>query len=138
MIKINMEKYIKEAKQIFKVGDKVYHIEYGWGEVYHQERINFPVCVKFREDEIMTFTLDGRETSESKQSLLSFTEYTLQGFSQERPIELPEIGELCLVSDSGRDWYCIKFGGYNPKVTDPYTSLNGDGWRYIKRIKILD
>ena len=135
-----MEKYIEESKQIFKVGDKVFDFSYGWGNIVeYSERINarYPIKVEFG-DETEEYTKEGCLYDGVTNPTLSFTEYTLQGFSQERPIELPEVGELCLVSDSGRDWYCIKFGGYNPKVTDPYISLNGDGWRYIKRIKILD
>lgn len=78
-------------KQIFKKGDRVYHHKYGWG--------TFNYYAKYaREKTIITFTeckvVFDNTPEESKdygfsivyESELSFTEYSLQGFSQERPI----------------------------------------------------
>lgn len=128
-------------EEIFKLGDRVFHIEYGWGVVRFNESVNFPLLVKFNEGEVISFTLDGREMEESKQPLLSFTEYTLQGFSQERQIVLPEFGELCLVrSKDNEDWICEYFQCLND--LGEYVTMNGDSdisyWSQIKRIKILD
>lgn len=65
-------------KQIFKIGDKVYNHKYGWGKVISRGKFNrVPLYVVYFND--VTGWFD--ETS------LSFTEYTLQNFSQERPIE---------------------------------------------------
>jgi len=132
----------------FKKGDRVYHIEYGWGVVIeygwgvvieNDNGISFPILVEFASDLICSFTLDGRESTESKSSTLSFTEYTLQGFSQERPIELPKIGELCLVRDIDNDiWIARIFVGYNSSDDFPYTTEGGAGYKQMKRIKILD
>lgn len=125
----------------FKEGDRVYHIEYGWGEVGYTPSINFPLVVAFSEDEVMSFTLDGRETTESKQSLLSFTEYTLQGFSQERPIELPEVGELCLVRHEDdnawlvREFVEYRYGLFICRAVHSQFEME---WKQMKRIKILD
>ena len=127
---------------IFKVGDKVYHIEYGWGVVIKNDNgISFPILVEFASDLICSFTLDGRESTESKSSTLSFTEYTLQGFSQERPIELPQAGELCLVRDYNDDtWLAREFAEYRNGLFI-CQAVHGQGeveWKYMKRIKILD
>ena len=122
----------KEEKSVFKVGDKVYHFTHGWGII---DVLDSFVTVSFNDKKIHF---------NHNTQLLSFTEYTLQGFSQERPIELPvefpEDGELCLMRDSNEDkWQCKVFYKYiiNPKgnifVTD-----EGEGFNQIKRIKILD
>ena len=75
---------------IFKVGDRVYDIRFGWGTVKHiQEDVSsyFPVNVLFDNDKSQNFKFYSSEFDEEKYTnLLSFTEYTLQGFSQERPI----------------------------------------------------
>ncbi|GIM52013.1 hypothetical protein CAPN004_10430 [Capnocytophaga cynodegmi] len=65
-------------KQIFKKGDRVFDIRFGWGKVIKEEKgkieVDFPrkqCCAFYNKSNIAT---------------LSFTEYTLQGHSQERPI----------------------------------------------------
>ena len=128
---------------VFKVGDKVFHFQYGWGEVTKiDEEGTFPILVFFTNNDgnevTASFTLDGRYFENSIQTL-SFTEYTLQGFSQERPIKLPEVGELCLVRDyDGEEWKVVTFKEYNSRDKYPYVSINGTGWKQMKRIKILD
>jgi hypothetical protein len=118
----------KMKKEIFKVGDRVYHYTYGWGEVTSHEEDKI-ITVKFSDDTI-TF-IDGK--------LLSFTEYTLQGFSQERPIVLPKIGELCLVRDiDNHSWSVRKFAGYIPNAEFPYVTEDDVSYTQMKRIKILD
>lgn len=76
-------------KQIFRKGDKVFDVIYGWGkvtEVYcHQDR-NYPVSVEF-ENSIIKYTHDGKWNTADSYSRLSFTEYGFDDrFSQERPI----------------------------------------------------
>lgn len=77
------------SKQIFREGDKVFDIRYGWGEVI---RVYNDTCisVKFKK-ECNTFScmyrFNGLRGDNDDIPLLSFTEYTLQGFSQERPID---------------------------------------------------
>ncbi len=115
-------------KEIFKVGDRVYHYTYGWGEVTSHEEDKI-ITVKFSDDTI-TF-IDGK--------LLSFTEYTLQGFTQERPIVLPEVGGLCLMKDyDSQTWKCVEFKGYDKTKTFPFVSVNNFSYQEMKRIKILD
>jgi hypothetical protein len=114
---------------MFKVGDKVYHIKYGWGIITDYTRalmrVEFTNTVQY-------FEIDDK--------LLSFTEYTLQGVSQERPIELPEVGEECLVRDDDEDLWVLKcFMGYYPSLEKPFvTSPRNVYFKQLKRIKILD
>ena len=128
---------------VFKIGDKVFHICYGWGEVIKVDSDKrFGLIIMFNYKDVESeecFSLDGKEFEFDLRSILSFTEYTLQGFSQERPIILPEVGELCLVRDSpDHFWIAKTFGSYNPKNTFQYTMVDKLSYRYIKRIKILD
>jgi len=73
---------------IFKVGDKVYNHRHGWLTLTYAVEDNYWYALDEKKNMIY-FNF----------SELSFTEYTLKGFSQEKPIELPEIGEMCLFSD---------------------------------------
>ena len=135
-------------KEIFKVGDKVYHISYGWGIVKSIDIGSFPVIVSFEikgyDSYNISFSKDGIETSEDKTSLLSFTEYTLQGFSQERPIELPEVGEDVLVYDGyNSEWILRQFQRYVKCSVYPFHVTDRDSflssqYSKMKRIKILD
>jgi hypothetical protein len=128
---------------VFKEGDKVFCIIHGWGTVIKISKTgSFPILVLFTNndgDEVTSsFTLDGRYFENFTQ-LLSFTENTLQGFSQERPIELPEVGELCLVRDyDGCEWKAVIFKVYYPNNEYPYYSERNIGYKQMKRIKILD
>lgn len=126
-------------ENIFKVGDRVFHIEYGWGKVTFEADNNnyYPIEVQFK-DYKTSFTKDGREAIRYR-PMLSFTEYTLQGFSQVKPIVLPEVGELCLVRDSSEsNWICYEFFEYDPKHNYPFLLQNGLRYKQLKRIKILD
>ena len=80
-------------KQTFEKGDRVFHYLKGWGEIVHLytdnwEEVddNYTVCVvKF----------DSREglehfTKYLATKMLSFTEYTLQGFTKEKPVNYEE------------------------------------------------
>lgn len=74
-------------EQIFKVGDKVFDINYGWGKVINYIPSSlYPIGVVFNEDDssiITQYTKNGF-LSGYKYPTLSFTEYTLQGFSHKR------------------------------------------------------
>jgi hypothetical protein len=118
-------------KEIFKVGDRVYHIDHGWGEVTEANNNVLFVLFNIHNKKIMFRNLDK----------LSFTEYRLQGFSQQRPIELPEVGELCLVRDHGNEsWTCGEFQGYrkSSNLFEVKIGIFTICRKHIKRIKILD
>ena len=73
---------------MFKVGDKVYCVINGHGFVKEIKcNVNFPVYVEFENDFTEQYTPDGRILYKNSIPTLSFTEYTLQGFTQERPNE---------------------------------------------------
>ena len=126
-------------ESIFKVGDRVFSIHYGWGEVnekiYNDDEHDFYVAFKTKSQLVeVAYTKDGREY-DVEQPTLSFTEYTLQGFSQERPIVLPEVGELCLFRRCDTDkWFVGNFKKYKDGLY--YSELHY--WEQCKRIKILD
>jgi hypothetical protein len=127
-------------KTIFKVGDKVFHLQHGWGEVtIIDTEESYPITVCFNNNEMYRFTKEGRVNSWEKTPTLSFTEYTLQGFTQERPIVLPEVGELCLMRDFDDEvWTAVIFKSYNKDEKYPFISDVYEGYKQLKRIKILD
>lgn len=122
-------------KVIFKKGDRVYCVINGHGVVVDIEECSeFPVRVDTKNESDIGYTHDGRYYKHSTPTL-SLTEYTLQGFSQERPIELPEFGELCLVKDfKDSVWKAREF----KKFTTHFLDTSGERWDEFKRIKILD
>ena len=70
---------------IFKKGDRVFLHVYGWGKIID---VDFDLKVKFESLDCNKYF--DHETSK----LLSFNEYKLVGFSQERPEELPNKGDI--------------------------------------------
>ena len=76
-------------KQTFEKGDRVFHYLKGWGEIVHTysdnwEEVddNYTVCVvRFESSEELEHFTKYLATK-----TLCFTEYTLQGFSQEKPL----------------------------------------------------
>lgn len=80
---------------VFKVGDRVYHHKYGWSTIAHIDKI-----IKVNFDNNYSITFDNNDLV-----FLSFTKYTLEGFSQERPWEpeIPEIGEWAFFWDDGQN-----------------------------------
>jgi hypothetical protein len=122
---------INNMKTVFKVGDKVYDARYGWGEVTDITNNKlYPIVVKYDNDN-NTYTFDGRHTKSNLIPTLSFTEYTLQGFSQERPEILPERGDVVWARDNDKcDWTCAQFmwkekGVYRTTAIDPFNDENG-------------
>ena len=104
-------------KTIFKEGDKVFDIQYGWGIVKRIDfDANYPIFCRFDNDK-QCYSIDGKIISGAIPTL-SFTEYTLEGFSQERPEELPKPGDVVWVRDNEWDnWmitYFRRFSSYGP------------------------
>jgi hypothetical protein len=118
---------------IFKTGDKVYDHAYGWGEVVRstQEMSYYPVVAVFGKLSF-TYTLEGSSIKD-KASTLSFTEYTLEGFSQVRPKEpIPfNKGDVCYFSDHIQGgWATNIIVSINKDYEDkPFCS--GANWRYL-------
>lgn len=117
---------------IFKKGDKVFAHIFGWGKViYVDNKDEFGVGVKFDGEREESFTYDGRYYLREPK-ILSFTEYTLEGFSQERPEELPKKGQIVWVRDEFPSIWRI--GHFYDKVDNKYqvtTACAGlDGWTH--------
>jgi hypothetical protein len=121
-------------KQIFKAGDKVFDIRYGWGLVVSVNMLTdyWPVEVLFdgKEELLEEYTFDGRAYI-NYEPILSFTEYTLEGFSQERLEELPKKGDIVWVRDVFPSEWII--GYFFKKEGDNYFSSphpKPTGWTY--------
>jgi hypothetical protein len=104
-------------KTIFKEGDKVFDIQYGWGIVKRIDfDANYPIFCRFDNDK-QCYSIDGKIISGAIPTL-SFTEYTLEGFSQERE---PKKGQPVWVRDSSADsWLISQFISYSPLSSYPY------------------
>jgi hypothetical protein len=128
------------SNQTFKEGDNVFHAAYGWGKVMsidEEDKLECPVEVEFYNWGCETFTDDGR-TMPGYPMVLSFTAYTLEGFSQERPEELPTKGQIVWVRDwEGQSWFIAHYvqkskDGYYVTHGDPLSiHLNGSTYRYL-------
>ena len=103
-------------KTVFRLGDRVYEgVRFqSWGTIIETNiRDPFPFIVKFDNlDNVISFTLDGKNIIYDQRSTLSFTEYDLVkgGFSQERPEILPERGDVVWVrNDKDGKWRIAHF-----------------------------
>lgn len=70
---------------MFSVGDRVYDIEFGWGEVIEIDEFKeLPIKVDFKKhgNRCVGYTYDGRLGHKSKLKRLSYEQYSLCGFSQ--------------------------------------------------------
>jgi DNA-directed RNA polymerase subunit RPC12/RpoP len=96
----------ENMKSVFKKGDKVFHINYQWGEVESVESIK---SARVMFNGILRLV---------DINLLSFTEYTLQGLTQEKPFE-PEIGKFYWFWNEGAiENNCVGRGKYLGKSND--------------------
>jgi hypothetical protein len=120
----------KMNTQIFKVGDRVFDALYGWGEVINCDGYgSFPVIVYFDKGNKSWYTLDGRVYLESNPTL-SFTEYTLEGFSQQR--SKPEIKFPC-TGMFGEKGFGVCVGKNN---LEHYICELGDAWSTFKPMSL--
>lgn len=123
----------------FKLGDAVYDYRSGWGNVtkIRSNNYTYPVVVDFGGNiNDVEYTECGKFNKDDINPTLSFTEYTLQGFSQERPIELPEVGEEIMVSDNGVNWIIKKFKEYQKRFDDyPIHVESGSNYKFFKRLR---
>lgn len=119
-------------KQTFEKGDRVFDYLKGWGEIVHTysdnwEEVddNYTVCVvRFESsEEIIHFT------KYLATKMLSFTEYTLQGFTQEKPVNYEEyIGKWGKFLDSDKDILLIgRLLGYDNTENGVYPFENEFG-----------
>ena len=115
----------------FKKGDKVYDAQFGWGEVVDvliEDTIHYPVLVDFSSTQ-ESFKLDGRFYNKS-QPTLSFTEYTLQGFSQQRPLPF-KVGDVVYLSDNKKNWRTCNLGSINIYCDYWFATKAGNHYKYL-------
>ena len=115
-------------KSIFKKGDKVFDYRFGWGIVdFIVESSLYPMNVTFGEYSDV-YNLEGRAYKDLP-IVLSFTEYTLDGFSQERPEEFPKKGQIVWGrNEFPSEWH---IGYFFEKRGDKYlmnSHPNPNGW----------
>ena len=67
-------------RENFKIGDKVYHIFYGWGEIIEDNR-SIKMRVKFKDYPEHSGQSYSKEYVDVR--LVSFTEYAINGLTQE-------------------------------------------------------
>lgn len=120
-------------KQTFEKGDRVFHYLKGWGEIIHTfsdnwEEVddNYTVCVvKFDSSEKLEHF-----TKYLAIKMLSFTEYTLQGFTQEKPINYEKyIGKWGQFWDNDKGILLIgKLSAYDNTENEGYPFENEFGY----------
>lgn len=117
-------------ENIFKLNDRVFHISYGWGSVIRSN--DKLLAIHFDSQKEPHLLLDSHRVN-----LISFTEYTLQGFSQERPETLPEKGQVVWVRDDEDDeWLISHFveqngNFYGTTDANPFVGIIETNWRYL-------
>jgi hypothetical protein len=94
---------------IFKEKDRVFDIRYGWGTVEEVDESDDLIGVEFDNVNPSTFRKI-KYFNKIGLGTISFTEYTLEGFSQKRPEILPERGQIVWVRNFGEaEWIIAKF-----------------------------
>ncbi len=121
---------------VFKKGDRVFDIEYGWGNVYDidiQDR--HTIRVIFDDNCKHSYLFDGMYADQGgyPRKVLSFTEYKLEGFSQERPEELPKKGQIVWGRDEDyQSWHIYHF---SHKTEEGLYALSSDNKRSVYCLK---
>lgn len=120
-------------KQTFEKGDRVFDYLKGWGEIVHTysdnwEEVddNYTVCVvRFDSSEELEHFTKYLATK-----MLSFTEYTLQGFTQEKPVNYEKyVGKRGKFWDSDKDVLLIsKLLAYDNTEYEGYPFENEFGY----------
>lgn len=125
------------SKQTFKIGDEVFHSAYGWGMVTSITNEDCPVEVDFYNFGCEWFTEEGR-TLPGFPLVLSFTEYSYEGFSLEKPEKMPTIGQIVWVRNDKDDRYDIyHFIHYIKNAKYPYIVSSDNDEENIVSFKFL-
>ena len=132
-----------KTETVFKKGQKVFDHQFGWGEVVNIEgNAIFPIYVKY--ESIEMYYNRGGCVFDTDKPTLSFTEYTLEGFSQEPPIDYNEcIGKLGVFWDENKSRRVIdELSSYTSGTPCLFRHRNSLGYENFKplteeQIKIL-
>lgn len=113
----------------FIKGDRVFDIMYGWGNVINIDTYDRN-CVEVLFDDNLkkTYLFDALYPSEGgyPRPVLSFTEYRLEGFTQERPEKLPNKGDIVWVRNNQyanwvvQQFICKKDNKYETTSENPF------------------
>lgn len=97
-----------------RVKDRVFCIHHGWGTISQINGwMDYPIYVEFDNGEEDNYDIEGK-VFPNHIPTLSFTEYIVQRFSQERPEELPKPGDIVWVRDREYDnWMITYFRKYS-------------------------
>ena len=125
-------------KQVFQIGDRVFDIRYGWGKVtICADTILYPIGVQFDEDdsqEVILYTEDGKVHLGDNKPVLSFTEYTLKGFSHKRFFDYKNcIGKWGKFWDNNPQHFIVlgKLVGYIQNSEKPFQGISNN-FRYFE------
>jgi hypothetical protein len=98
---------------VFKKGDRVYDAMLGWGEIVNFNNFKRYFEVLFDTGTSIYYCEDGSLYDYQERNCfkptLSYTEYTLEGFTQERPEELPNPGDIVWVRDLEYDNWMVTY-----------------------------
>ena len=125
-------------KQIFEIGDKVFDIMYGWGvvlgEVKNCDDNPGLFRVMFEKGRLVEY-FPGGDNGWGYPPTLSFTEYTLEGFSQERPEVLPIRGHIVWVRD--QDWHPWQIAHFIKKGDSGYIVSSSNRYEFDIQYKYM-
>jgi hypothetical protein len=107
---------MEAIENIFKVGDRVYLYPLGWGDIQYKSDYDYSIYFEGIEDT--------RYIGGDVRRLISFTEYTIEGFSHDRPEELPKQGDIVWARNSDDQDWCIYH--FNKKTQDGFYAVSAD------------
>lgn len=117
---------------VFKKGDRVYDAMLGWGEFVKVNASERSFEVLFDTGTSVYYDENGALYDYQKRNqfkpTLSFTEYTLEGFTQERPEILPNKGDVVWVRDHDKDFWIVSH--FIKKVDNKYIVSNNNPFTY--------
>ncbi len=93
---------MSERKLIFKNGDRVFHFASGWGRVIECDAESYfsPYYINW----------DCGNKGYCSEDYLSFTEYRIEGISQERTEDLPDRGDIVWIKNTDdTNWFIGHF-----------------------------
>lgn len=114
----------------------MFDIFYGWGEVINiitddSELEEYPIRIIFtKKGVILSYMKNGKFEANDNFPRLSFTEYTLQGFTQERHVDYKNYvgshGKFW--NDDSKEVVIGKLVSHMPNVFEDYSFKSGDFW----------
>jgi hypothetical protein len=129
---------------VFKKGDRVYDAMLGWGEFVKVNASERSFEVLFDTGTSVYYDENGALYDYQKRNqfkpTLSFTEYTLEGFSQDRPEPAPKPGDIVWVRDTEYDsWMITYFRRFSTHAKLRYgtNAKNSDNSQYIYYYRFL-